>query len=698
MSALNGDMEQHVDVVVESQEPRYEHHDNYWREELNVRSPPEESGPYSATTDANRRVEDDDDEASTKPDRHESFYRYYSKRRDNPLGITAWLVSCLALRSKRLQITEEDLILQLSKYAELIQKLRNFHEKYVLNVTAMLNEGHDKIAKSLLMQLCKRLYSAGAPLWVLQPVMGRVAKGLLGTDGVEFVLYSKEGFAYFPDHYNTVTFRMERGINIHKFDELEAIAIKLASFASNTASVSTISTGKVTEEIKEKALEIIEDFIAESLAVQQKHISSPHVIDRRNLRAISKATSSRRTMQRGGSWNKDQRIEAKEIIQLAAEGPGMYYYNFIGEPGDFWDVEPLHSSLFSYLAASEALYRLKELDEEDDNARYHKLVLLIAKSLASAGAAGFWFNGGWADILVSGLLGALVATTQWTSAWRRHERPLYEIVMAGIVGLITGLIVIKWPNDLCFGAIGVASLIDLFQGFRIVFAVLQLMSHLSLSGTADLVEALLFTALIAYFLRFGQYIAAAIESDIDYKFPSCSNAIPQTWYLLLVPISACSWSVLFLPKYRDIPAMTAHGIIAFAVSWGLDKSTNIGTFNSFFGAMVVTFVAGIYSRFSGRHAIANTMAGLYVLVPGAYALTSFFESANPFSDDTLFTTKVLSQIVSRAVIIGLGGWTGTLICSPTVLGTNREWLRFLQIKNISIKNVAVPGQDAMFFL
>ena len=142
--------------------------------------------------------EEEEEEASTSEsqEQQEHFYhRYYSMIRDNPNGVAAWFVSCFALRSKRLQMKEEDLVLQLSKYAELIQKLRNFHEKHILNVTAMLNEGNERIAKSLLMQLCQRLYSSGAPLWVLQPVMGRVAKGLLGgKDNVEFVLYSKEGF------------------------------------------------------------------------------------------------------------------------------------------------------------------------------------------------------------------------------------------------------------------------------------------------------------------------------------------------------------------------------------------------------------------------------------------------------------------------------------------------------------------------
>ena len=146
--------------------------------------------------------------------------------------------------------------------------------------------------------------------------------------------------------------------------------------------------------------------------------------------------------------------------------------------------------------------------------------------------------------------------------------------------------------------------------------------------------------------------------------------------------------------------MTLHGVMSFAISWGLDQATNIGTFKSFFAASIVTFSAGMYSRFSGKHSVANTMAGLYVLVPGAYAVKSYFAVANVTTEGTMFTTQILATIVTRAVIIGLGAWTGTLCCSPNVLGTTNEWLSFFRRTGTKSERAkqAKRQSDPLFFL
>merc|ERR1719181_1848685 len=112
------------------------------------------------------------------------------------------------------------------------------------------------------------------------------------------------------------------------------------------------------------------------------------------------------------------------------------------------------------------------------------------------------------------------------------------------------------------------------------------MSKQALSGTADLLEALLMTAVMSYFLKLGQYTAAVIEGEAGSNtfnmvqpFGVCGDPIEELWYLLLVPLAAISWSVLFFPSYTDLPIMTLHGIGAYAVSWGLGKASGIGTFN-----------------------------------------------------------------------------------------------------------------------
>ena len=112
--------------------------------------------------------------------------------------------------------------------------------------------------------------------------------------------------------------------------------------------------------------------------------------------------------------------------------------------------------------------------------------------------------------------------------------------------------------------------------------------------------------------------------------------------------------------------MTVHGILGYVISWQFYKAaSSTSHLNNFLAAMCVTFCAGIVSRFTGRQALGNTIAGLYVLLPGAYLVTEVYKDQ---------IEGFLSTIILRAVIIGLGAWTGTILCSPTLLGTNRGLL------------------------
>jgi len=195
------------------------------------------------------------------------------------------------------------------------------------------------------------------------------------------------------------------------------------------------------------------------------------------------------------------------------------------------------------------------------------------------------------------------------------------------------------------------------------------MSKHTISGGADFLEALLFTGLIAYFLKFGLHTAENIlgNVDVDLIF-QCSAPIDKSWYFLLVPLTSLAWSVLFTPLYEDLPLMTMHGILSYVVYWAISRIPgNNETLGTFIAAMTVTTSAGLVSRFTGRQALGDTVTGLYVLLPGAYlAKGLFFNTA----DNKIFDGSLLSQIVVMAVMIGLGGWTGTMLCSPTILGTN----------------------------
>lgn len=115
--------------------------------------------------------------------------------------------------------------------------------------------------------------------------------------------------------------------------------------------------------------------------------------------------------------------------------------------------------------------------------------------------------------------------------------------------------------------------------------------------------------------------------------------------------------------------MAFHGCLAYVVGWALQKTSVNSDLALFVAAMSVTLSSGLVSRWTGRQAIGNTVAGLYVLVPGAYMVSQLFTSGS---------LNFLGYIVIRSAIIGLGAWAGTILCSPTVLGANNGLVHMLK--------------------
>lgn len=198
------------------------------------------------------------------------------------------------------------------------------------------------------------------------------------------------------------------------------------------------------------------------------------------------------------------------------------------------------------------------------------------------------------------------------------------------------------------------------------------MSKNSIAGGADFLEGVLFTGLISYFLKFGLSTASSIlgASGEDINYSVCANPINSYFYFLLVPVTSLAWSVLFRPCYSDLPLMAYHGILSYVVHWAIGSYTGNSALATFVAALATTTSAGITSRFTGRQALGDTVTGLYVLLPGAYLVKGLFAAA----EDNVIDSGLLSNIVVIAVTIGLGGWTGTLLCSPTILGTNKGLL------------------------
>lgn len=145
----------------------------------------------------------------------------------------------------------------------------------------------------------------------------------------------------------------------------------------------------------------------------------------------------------------------------------------------------------------------------------------------------------------------------------------------------------------------ISGVIDLLQGFRVVFAIIEIMSRHTICGGADLLEGILFTGLITYFLQFGSYTASFILGNSHgAEFDACNNSVHGAWFFLLVPAATMSWSFMFTPNPRDLPGMVFHGLVGYCTNLALSKIGFASEPNYFISASVVSLSAGIFSRYA----------------------------------------------------------------------------------------------------
>ena len=70
--------------------------------------------------------------------------------------------------------------------------------------------------------------------------MKRVAEGLTGKGSIDFFLLPRIAFILALNSGATAMFRITRGYDMQRLDDMESVAVRLASFATNSRSVHRI--------------------------------------------------------------------------------------------------------------------------------------------------------------------------------------------------------------------------------------------------------------------------------------------------------------------------------------------------------------------------------------------------------------------------------------------------------------------------
>jgi len=367
--------------------------------------------------------------------------------------------------------SEDEIAENLLNLARCLTLLRAYLQLY-----GMPQRGGADDQSFVLRSVIRDLYGGGVPIWTLETFLQRVAEGLTGHTGVNWFLLPRKAFVFSPNTGTTNMFKIDRGFDIHKLHEMERVAVRLASFASNTRGVGDIpSRFPKPEELQQAARE-------GTRYGSDLNVPGGQGGDNDNFADMDK-----------------EEME-EEILALASGSASLFFFlnskgykkETIEMEDDFWVVSDMERELFSRLAALEAMDTMAENDKKE-KVLYPPWLIILFRLLTSAGAVAFWFNGSPQDMLVAGTLAVIVGMIGQSKVLSKQERIIFEVVASFGVGLTAGLIAIQWSDQTCFAAMALGGVLDILQGFRVVYAIIEIMSKHTVCGGADLLEGILFT-------------------------------------------------------------------------------------------------------------------------------------------------------------------------------------------------------------
>lgn len=544
-----------------------------------------------------------------------------------------WIITGSTIHSAAL--TEDSVSESWNSLARLLLLLRAYEHMYGVPTTV----GSQAQQRQLLADITRDLYAGGAPTWVVETIMERVAEGLTGQPNVDFMMLPRRCFVQYPDSEkestsSTQMFKLSPGYNIALLDAVEQVAVRLASFASNTPTMEKVST-EDPPQIPPNLPQIEQNQMLSIRTYLEQERPSPQQLAQAIIDEASKCT-----------------LGLFYVLNHPQYSVAMEEQNEA-----FWRVQESTRDTFTRLATEATASSLNQIHKTiRDQKTYSNKIMKLCVALSSAGACALWFGGSFYDMAISAILSIVVNHIGNSPILAFEERILTEVLSSVVVGVVAGGLALRWPNRFSFGAIAVGSVLDILQGYKAVFGLIEVMSKNVVTGAARLLEGIMFTGLISHSLRFGAEMAlklggTAVSQDYASILIPTHTGISPKFIPLILPFTTVAWSLLFKPHRRDLLMMALHGMMAFALNW-------VGVSN-FFAAMCVTFSAGLISRFTGRGALGNTLSGLFALAPGGYMARALLAPNRAGFVENLLT-------VSAA--IGLGSWCGTILCHPTILG------------------------------
>jgi uncharacterized membrane protein YjjP (DUF1212 family) len=247
---------------------------------------------------------------------------------------------------------------------------------------------------------------------------------------------------------------------------------------------------------------------------------------------------------------------------------------------------------------------------------YGPVLTTAAYGFASAAAARF-LSGGIIEIVVAGVIGIVTGLLALLAARSTTLARIFEPAAAFVAAVIAGSAATLVTPFSVFVAV-LAGLIVLIPGLMLTVAMTELSTRHLVSGTARLSSALLLFVTIL----FGVALGGKLVQVLFGATPAAAAAGLPVWTeFAALAVAPFAFAILLRAHGRDIPWIIGVGGLAYGGA-RLGAAVLGAELGAFVGAFTVGVVSNVYALVRDRPAQILHVPGVLLLVPGTIGFRS----------------------------------------------------------------------------
>jgi uncharacterized membrane protein YjjP (DUF1212 family) len=265
------------------------------------------------------------------------------------------------------------------------------------------------------------------------------------------------------------------------------------------------------------------------------------------------------------------------------------------------------------------------------------------------------FSSPWIDILLGGLLGALVygiVILVGRLPWVGKSLEFYSAFAAAIIANILA-IVIPGSNPFVLVICAVAVFIP---GFLLTMGLTEILLHYTISGINRLVDGMVITVKLFAGALIGTLIVQQLWTVLPAAPPATIQPIVLWTFIALLNIGVV---LFFQVRSKDAFWVILAGLLTYA---GMTLGNQLGFWQGpLLGALVLGLYGNIFTRWKKLPATLVTLPGVMALMPGVVAYIGLF---NMTASGVEALTTAAIQILVTAIAIVIGVIVANTLVSP----------------------------------